>query len=171
MNKINIMKVETRKTARVSARAAPATRREAGAERAARQRATADTHTTQRTHTHISHTSILSTSTHTHFFACVYVGLRNVGLYALVRAIGHAHTTFYTNCRSPLHVHAVFSVPPQTFRLLGKDVWCRRLNCEKTRPLALAPAAPFVEDNAVPEEELKPPARQTTSGWVLLPAA
>jgi len=81
--------------------------------------------------------------------------------------------TFDTNCRSPLHVHAVFSVPPQTFRLLGKDVWCRRLNCEKTRPLALAPAAPapFVEDNAVPEEELKPPARQTTFGWVLLPAA
>ena len=59
---------------------------------------------------------------------------------------------------------------PQTFRLLGKHVCCRRLNCEKTGPFALEPVAPFVpacvEDSAVAEEELKPPAQQTTSGWV-----
>lgn len=81
----------------------------------------------------------------------------------------------YTNCsgrRTGLRFMYSRLLSSQTFRLLGKDVCCRRLNCEKTGPFALAPAAPFVEDNAVAEEELKPPAGQTTSGWVcvLLPA-
>jgi len=53
---------------------------------------------------------------------------------------------------------------PQTFRLLGKLVCCRRLNCEKTGPFALAPAAPFVVGKAVAEDELKPPAQQTLRG-------
>ena len=107
------MKVETRKTARVSARAAPATPRGGSG---ARDTDSRHTHDTAHAHTYLTHVDTraralyLRAHTRTH---CVYVGLRNVGLYALVRAIGHAHTTFYTNCRSPLHVHAcsLFSSP------------------------------------------------------------